>query len=145
MLLHVIFLIAVVSPIVVFSEEAVPLINEVLTANGSTIHDEDEDYRDWLEIFNLGDSPVNLEGYGLSDDEADLFRWVFPSIILEPGEHLMVFASGKNRTILPDHFETVIEVAFRVDILHVCIKIMIWTMTLFMVEMLWVFQIYRHV
>ena len=44
LLILAIFSIAVVYPIVVFSEETVPLINEVMSSNQTTIQDEDGDY-----------------------------------------------------------------------------------------------------
>ena len=39
LLILVIFSIAVVSPIVVYSEETVPLINEIMSLNSTTIQD----------------------------------------------------------------------------------------------------------
>ncbi|MDI6402908.1 CotH kinase family protein, partial [Balneolaceae bacterium ANBcel3] len=52
---------------------------------------------DWIELYNFGQEPVNLMGFGLSDDYDRPFRWVLPDIILSPGEFLLVWASGKNR------------------------------------------------
>ncbi len=72
-------------------------INEILSSNGSTLADQDGDFEDWLELFNYGDEAVNLEGFGLSDDSGNPFRWVFPAVLMEPGEYLLVWASGKNR------------------------------------------------
>ena len=73
-------------------------INEVMAANDATLADEDGDYEDWIELYNYGPVPVNLNGYGLSDDNENPFRWTFPSVMLQPGEYLLVWASGKNRT-----------------------------------------------
>ncbi|GAO30622.1 lamin tail domain-containing protein [Geofilum rubicundum] len=72
-------------------------ISEFMASNSHTISDEDGDFSDWIEITNHSDVPVNLEGWGLSDDDGDPFKWVFPSITLESGEFLMVWASGKDR------------------------------------------------
>ncbi len=72
-------------------------ISEVMTSNKTTLTDEDGDYSDWIEIYNKGDEPFDLSGCGLSDDTKDLLQWRFPAVILEPGEHLLVFASGKDR------------------------------------------------
>ena len=38
-------------------------INEVLSSNDTGVQDEDGDYSDWVEIWNAGDSPVNLAGW----------------------------------------------------------------------------------
>ncbi|MBT4484895.1 MAG: hypothetical protein HOC71_14585, partial [Candidatus Latescibacteria bacterium] len=92
-----------------FSEETTPLINEVMSSNASTIQDEDGDYSDWIEIYNPGDSPIDLAGYGLSDRADDPFKWVFPSCIINPGQYLLVFASGKDRKTYVNHRETIID------------------------------------
>lgn len=73
-------------------------INEVMASNGITIADEDGDYEDWIELNNSGDKEVNLEGYGLSDKYGNAFVWLFPDTVLGPGEFLVIWASGKNRT-----------------------------------------------
>ena len=85
------------------------LINEFMSANFTTIADEDGEYSDWLELFNNGVSPLNLQGFNLSDDSTDLAKWTFPEISLSPSEHLLVFASGKNRINYANHWETVIS------------------------------------
>ena len=73
------------------------VINEFMASNSSTLADEDGDYEDWIELYNYGAAPVNLEGFGLTDDTTNPFKWKFPDYILEPGEFLLVWASGKNR------------------------------------------------
>ena len=73
------------------------VINEVMASNATTIADEDGDYEDWIEIYNYGDEPINLKGFGLSDDYDNPFRWVFPDVSIEPGGFLLVWASGKDR------------------------------------------------
>ncbi|MCC5847821.1 MAG: chitobiase/beta-hexosaminidase C-terminal domain-containing protein [Verrucomicrobia bacterium] len=73
------------------------VINEVMSSNGSVIHDEDGDYGDWIEILNRGNDSVNLEGWGISDRLDQPFRWVFPSFTLGPGERVLVWATGKDR------------------------------------------------
>lgn len=73
-------------------------INEFMASNGETIADEDGDFEDWIELYNAGDSAVNLNGFGLSDDYDRPFRWVIPNVTIQPGEFLLVWASGKHRT-----------------------------------------------
>ena len=72
-------------------------INEILAANGNGLRDEDGDYSDWIELFNFGAAPVNLNGWALTDapDKQDL--WVFPDVSVPAGGYLLVFASGKDR------------------------------------------------
>jgi len=74
------------------------VINEIMASNQTTIADDDGDYADWIEIHNAGLFPVNLQGYGLSDSYNNPFKWVFPEIIISPGQFLLVWASNKDRT-----------------------------------------------
>ena len=91
-----------------YAEQPTTLINEVMSSNSSTIEDEDGDYSDWIELYNPGDSHVNLTGYGLSDRPDNPYKWIFPTVILEPNQYLLVFASGKDRTTVGKQWETVI-------------------------------------
>lgn len=76
-------------------------LNEVMPADNSVLMDEDGDYPGWVELVNKGSESIDLAGYGLSDDPRDLFKWVFPSVRVEPGGTVLVFTSGKNRRIPP--------------------------------------------
>ena len=76
--------------------DASVVINEIMASNGNDIQDEDGDHSDWIELYNTGNEPYNLEGHYLTDDRESL-EWQFPEYILEPGEHLIVFASNKDR------------------------------------------------
>jgi hypothetical protein len=74
-------------------------INEFLASNLSGLADEDvpAEPQDWIELWNYGATPVNLNGYSLTDDPDDPGKWVFPSTNLAAGQFLVVFASEKNR------------------------------------------------
>src|SRR5262245_28431775 len=73
------------------------VISEFMTANGSTVLDEDGSYSDWIELLNASSQPVNLAGYYLTDSEKTLPKWQFPDVTIDPGRFLVVFASGKDR------------------------------------------------
>lgn len=76
---------------------AAPIIAEFQASNKDTIEDEDGKASDWIEIHNPGDSPVDLEGLSLTG-QPDLPRlWIFPAYTLQPGESLLVWASGNDR------------------------------------------------
>ncbi len=72
-------------------------ISEFMADGNRTYADEDGDYPDWIEIFNAGSETANLKGWHLSDDPGNPTLWTFPTVILEPGKFLLVFASGKDR------------------------------------------------
>jgi hypothetical protein len=74
------------------------VINEVITSNANVITDDDDSYEDWVEIYFNGPEAINLEGYGLSDDPTLPHKWVFPEYWIEPGDHLLIWCSDKNRT-----------------------------------------------
>src|SRR3990172_863300 len=92
------------------SQTTWPVINEVVSANITGIPDEyeadvsncpvpdcvqwykdlgesvyDGDYPDWIELYTPSADAINLAGYGLSDNPAIPFKWVFPDIVLAPG------------------------------------------------------------
>lgn len=73
-------------------------LSEVMSSDNTAFADEDGEYGDWLELLNAGDADAPLAGWGLTDDAADEpLKWTFPDITLTPGEHLLVWASGKDR------------------------------------------------
>lgn len=74
-----------------------PVITEIMADNFSFIADEDGDYSDWIEVHNPGAAPVNLTDWALTDDAANLTKWKFPAVTLQPGEFLVVWASSKNK------------------------------------------------
>ncbi len=93
--------ILIISLIALFTPDSLPaqtlVINEMMASNATTITDEDGDYEDWIELFNGGTTAVNLQGFMISDQPSNPGRWTFPSVVIEPGEFLLIFASGKDR------------------------------------------------
>ncbi len=89
------------------------VVNEISNRNSGQVLDGDNEVEDWIELFNASDSVCNLLGYYLSDDSAQIEKWGFSSYDLKAGEHLLVFASGKNKfpegswhwesAVLPEH------------------------------------------
>ena len=75
-----------------------PLITEFMASNNSTLADGDGNSSDWIEIHNPSNAVVDLAGWHLTDDAANLDKWTFPDLpqsVLDPGEYLVVFASGQ--------------------------------------------------
>lgn len=75
------------------------VINEVLASNGSVVPDPQGEYDDWIEVYNIGDGPLDLAGMYLTDDLAAPTRWQFPldrpslTTIAARG-YLLVWADG---------------------------------------------------
>lgn len=73
-------------------------INEVVSSNLTGERDEDGDLNDWIELYNADTNAVLLTGWGLSDNAASPFKWVFgENVVIEPGEFLFIWSSDKNR------------------------------------------------
>lgn len=83
-----------------------PIISEFVASNRGSLVDGFGAQSDWIELHNNGDSPVDLAGYTLTDDYDDLQKWEFPSVVLDPGGYLVVFASGADGVDPSGHFHT---------------------------------------
>jgi hypothetical protein len=73
-------------------------INEFLASNLNGLLDEDGDTSDWIELFNSTEQSINLNDWALSDDEDEPMKWLFKDTVILPNDHLLVFASGKDRS-----------------------------------------------
>ncbi len=73
------------------------IISEFMASNTETIADENDDYSDWIELFNQGSEPVNLLNWSLTDSVNNSNKWRFPAVTIQPRQHLLVWASNKNR------------------------------------------------
>ena len=80
-----------------YAADSTLLMTEVMAANKTTLTDNKGTYNDYIEIYNAGAEPVNLLGYGLSDDPQDVFGWKFPDVTIQPGAYMIVFASGADK------------------------------------------------
>jgi hypothetical protein len=76
----------------------VVLITEFMADNEKTLHDEDGDSSDWIELYNKSPFTVSLDGWYLTDAAANLKKWRLPAVSMPTNSYLIVYASGKNRT-----------------------------------------------
>jgi len=79
-----------------YIKESKLFINEIMVKNTYTIKDNDNEYSDYIELYNGYKDSINLSGYHISDSEFDLDKWTFPDISINPGEYLIIYASGKD-------------------------------------------------
>lgn len=77
-------------------DEKVIEINEILANNKGNFKNKNGEYSGYIEVKNISKNSVNLANYGLSNSEVASFKWQFPSKVLEPGEVVVVFTSGKS-------------------------------------------------
>jgi hypothetical protein len=55
------------------------VINEFLASNDTVVADQDGEFDDWIELYNKGNSTIDLSLYSLSDDASDLGQFTFPA------------------------------------------------------------------
>ena len=72
------------------------VISEFMEKNRAVLRDEDGDFSDWIELYNQSGETVSLTGWTVSDKE-NKKGWTLPETRLEPGQRLLIFASGKDR------------------------------------------------
>lgn len=94
------------------------VINEVMTSNVSVIADDDGEYNDWIEIYYTGATALNLQGYSLTDDITLPAKWVFPTYWIEPGEHLLIWCSDKNRTDIDNDLHTNFKISSTGEVIY---------------------------
>ena len=87
------------------------IISEVLASNTYGITDEDGEDSDWIELSNVSGASVDLGGWFLTDDAAQLDKWEFPSTTLNAGAELLVFASDKDRALAGEELHTNFKLA----------------------------------
>lgn len=54
-------------------------INEFMADNDNIVPDEAGEYDDWLELYNWNEEAVDLSGYFLTDDAANIEKWEIPA------------------------------------------------------------------
>ena len=77
----------------------VPLyINEFLASNATINQDPDYgDYADWIEIYNAGSQPVNLNGYYVTDNLNNPAKWqITRNVTINPGGYVLIWADDND-------------------------------------------------
>ena len=71
------------------------VVNEVVSSNKRSLVDESLGTPDWIELYNSGSVPLDLSGYGISDNMRELHKFVVPQgTTLGAGEYLVLYAMG---------------------------------------------------
>jgi|APSaa5957512576_1039674.scaffolds.fasta_scaffold02368_3 hypothetical protein len=73
------------------------VINEFLASNSTDATDNYGEYEDWIEIYNYGNTTIDIGGLYITDDLTDLLLWQIPdnqpdSTSILPGEFLVLWA-----------------------------------------------------
>ena len=87
------------------------MISEFMADNSAGLKDNDGDRSDWIELLNTGDEAVDLSGWFLTDDRANLTKWRLPQWTIGRNGYLLVWASEKDRTSHAAGFHTNFKLA----------------------------------
>lgn len=77
-------------------EQSQIVISEVMTSNRSAVLNTQGQLCDWVELTNLGDTSVTLDGAYLSDDPAQRGKWRINELTLAPGQSAVIPCVGQN-------------------------------------------------
>jgi len=72
------------------------VINEVLPVNKTIIADQNGEYDDWIELYNISSSSKDISGYSLSDNKKDISKWQIPSGTSIPGKGYLIIWADKD-------------------------------------------------
>jgi hypothetical protein len=70
-------------------------LNELMSANTSTVADSQGDHHPWVEIYNLGPGAVNFFNVFLTDDMAQPSKWQLPEGVIDDGEFRVLWMDGE--------------------------------------------------
>lgn len=73
------------------------VISEFVASNTNSLEDGFGSKPDWIELYNNGNTAVDLNGYTLTDDASDPSAWTFEGQVTIPAnDYMIVFASGRD-------------------------------------------------
>lgn len=73
------------------------VINEIACNNLLGVQDADGNYPDWIELYNTTNEPIDLSGYGLSDDADEPYKHTFPEGTTIAGKtYKMIYAASSH-------------------------------------------------
>jgi len=81
----------------------IPLvINEFMASNNSKYADPQDEYDDWIEIYNAGQVAIDVGGMYLTDDLAEPAKWQIPDnnpslTTISAGGYLVIWADGDTQ------------------------------------------------
>jgi len=85
------------------------VINEIVASNDTMLLDEDGEYNDFIELYNKSGASINLLDYYISDDLSNPFKWQIPNVTIQGNSFLTLYASGKDRANVVDHWERLVN------------------------------------
>lgn len=88
------------------AENSPVVISEIMASNSTVKAGAAALIHDYIELYNRSAEAVNLSGWYLSDDQAKVRKWSMPEVTLNPGQYLVIYASGMDEKMDPNVLHT---------------------------------------
>jgi len=72
------------------------VINEVMSANTKTVSDQDNEFDDWLELYNKSNTAIDLTRWILTDNPANLDKYRIPQGTIIPANGYLIVWADEN-------------------------------------------------
>lgn len=72
------------------------VINELMPVNSTVVADQNGEYDDWIELFNLFSTNKDISGYYLSDKKSNISKWQIPQGTSIPGNGYLIIWADKD-------------------------------------------------
>lgn len=74
------------------------VINEFLASNSAGAQNEQDEYADWIELYNTTSSDIDITGFTLSDDVSKPSKFMFPANSIIPAKSYTALWADENET-----------------------------------------------
>ena len=74
-------------------------ITEICPHNFNLAQDGNGNISDYIELCNMGDEPVKLSEYYLTDKPSERDKFNFPDVVLEAGQYILVWADDSSEAL----------------------------------------------
>ena len=68
-----------------------------MSSNNSIVTDQNNEYDDWIELYNTSASNISTGGLYLSDDLNNLIKWPMPDVVIPADDYLIIWADEDSQ------------------------------------------------
>lgn len=73
-------------------------INELMPVNKTTVADQNGEFDDWIELYNISETSADISGYYLSDKKSNYAKWQLPQGTTISGKGYLTIWCDKDTT-----------------------------------------------
>jgi hypothetical protein len=74
------------------------VINELMPVNTTIAIDQNGEYDDWIELYNLSPETIDVSGYFLTDNKSNISKWKIPDGTSISGYGYLIIWADKDTT-----------------------------------------------